>query len=196
MQKITTISSHVIPLLLDNVDTDQIIPARFLKTTKKDGLGEHLFTDWRYHQDGTPNLEFIFNQPDVAGAKILLAGTNFGCGSSREHAPWALLDWGIQAVIARSFADIFRSNALKNGLLPVELDAQEHSEIARTVLHDPTFHSIIDLPTQTISLSSDQTASFPINPFARHCLMEGIDQLNYILSFSEKILAYEAAHEQ
>jgi 3-isopropylmalate/(R)-2-methylmalate dehydratase small subunit len=195
MQKIKIITSHVIPLLRDNIDTDQIIPARFLKTTTKDGLGEHLFSDWRYQQNGAPNPEFILHRPEIIGATILLTGANFGCGSSREHAPWALLDWGIQAVIARSFADIFRSNALKNGLLPVELKTAEHSEIARTILEDPTVRISIDLPTQTVSLPSGLTASFPIDPFARHSLLEGIDQLSYLLSFSEKILGYEAAHE-
>ena len=183
MQKITTITSHVVPLLLDDVDTDQTIPARFLKTTAKDGLGEHLFAGLRYHQDGTPNPAFVLNQPHAAGAHILLAGANFGCGSSREHAPWALSEWGIQAVMARSFADIFRSNALKTGLIPVELDAGMHAEIARSVEQDPTVHVTVDLLAQTASLPDGRTASFPIDTFARHCLLEGIDQLGYLMSF-------------
>jgi 3-isopropylmalate/(R)-2-methylmalate dehydratase small subunit len=195
MQKIKSITSHVVPLLLDDVDTDQIIPARFLKTTIKDGLGEYLFTDWRYHQDGSPNPEFVLNQPHAAGARILLAGANFGCGSSREHAPWALIEWGIHAVIALSFADIFHSNALKNGLIPVELDAGMQGEIARLVHQDPSVRVTVDLLAKTVSLPDGRTASFPIDPFARHCLLDGIDQLGYLRSFSERILAYEVAHD-
>ncbi len=195
MQKIKSITSHVVPLLLDDVDTDQIIPARFLKTIAQDGLGEHLFTDWRYHQDGSPNPGFVLNQPHVAGAQILLAGANFGCGSSREHAPWALIEWGIHAVIALSFADIFRSNSLKNGLIPVELNARMQSEIAQAVQQDPTVHVTVDLFAKTVCLPDGRTASFAIDPFARHCLLDGIDQLGYLLSFSERILTYEATHD-
>ncbi|MCC6956035.1 MAG: 3-isopropylmalate dehydratase small subunit [Anaerolineales bacterium] len=177
-------------LLVDNIDTDQIIPARFLKATDKAGMGEALFADWRFHPDGTPREDFPLNRPERQGAQALLAGDNFGCGSSREHAPWALTGFGLRAVISTSFADIFRNNALKNGLLPVEVDAQTHRALVEQSA-DPAARVLIDLREQTLRLPDGRTASFPIAAFARTCLLNGVDELGYILGFSEQIEAYE-----
>jgi 3-isopropylmalate/(R)-2-methylmalate dehydratase small subunit len=176
-----------------NVDTDQIIPARFLKVTNKSGLGEALFSDWRYNTDGSAKADFVLNQIEHQGAQILLAGDNFGCGSSREHAPWALTSWGIHAVISTSFADIFRNNALKNGLLPVIVDKETHESLCDLVEEIPTAEIIIDLADQTITLPDSTTLSFPIDNFSKKCLLSGIDQLEYILSHEARISAYEAA---
>ncbi|GMR10441.1 MAG: 3-isopropylmalate dehydratase small subunit [Anaerolineae bacterium] len=195
MEKFNRLTSHLVPLADKDVDTDQIIPARFLKVVDKEGLGEHLFEDWRTLADGSPNLEFVFNRPEVQGAQILLAGGNFGCGSSREHAPWALLDWGVRAVISTSFADIFRNNALKNGLLPVAVDAEVLSELFGMVDRDPHAEVTIDLASQTVSFGNGHKANFPIDPFAKLSLLEGVDQLGYLLSLEEKISAYEANHD-
>ncbi|MCZ2415918.1 MAG: 3-isopropylmalate dehydratase small subunit [Burkholderiales bacterium] len=177
-------------LLVDNIDTDQIIPARFLKATDKAGMGEALFADWRFHPDGTPREDFPLNRPERQGAQALLAGDNFGCGSSREHAPWALTGFGLRAVISTSFADIFRNNALKNGLLPVEVDAQTHRALVEQSA-DPAARVLIDLRAQTLRLPDGRTATFPIAAFARTCLLNGVDELGYILGFSEQIEAYE-----
>lgn len=177
-------------LLVDNIDTDQIIPARFLKATDKAGMGETLFADWRFHPDGTPREDFPLNRPERQGAQALLAGDNFGCGSSREHAPWALTGFGLRAVISTSFADIFRNNALKNGLLPVEVDAQTHRALVEQSA-DPAARVLIDLREQTLRLPDGRTATFPIAAFARTCLLNGVDELGYILGFSEQIEAYE-----
>jgi 3-isopropylmalate/(R)-2-methylmalate dehydratase small subunit len=196
MEPITTIISHAIPLLLDDIDTDQIIPARYLKTTSKDGLGEALFTDWRYNPDGSPQPEFALNQPSASEARILIARNNFGCGSSREHAPWSLRDWGFEAVIALSFADIFRSNALKNGLLPVEVDVPFFDDLLRTISRDPSVQISVDLSEQLVSVEGGGKTKFPIDPFARECLLRGLDQLDYLLSLDEEIGAYEVAHER
>ena len=196
MEKFNELSSHLIPLVEKDIDTDQIIPARFLKTTSKDGLGNHLFADWRYLQGGAPNPDFIFNQPQVQGAQILLAGSNFGCGSSREHAAWALLDWGVRAVISTSFADIFRANALKNGLLAIEVDEATHADLVSLVQQEPQVELIIDLASQHIRFGDGQMAEFPIDPFSKRSLMEGVDQLGYLLSLEEKIGAFEVAHDE
>jgi len=196
MEKFNRITSHLIPLAEKDVDTDQIIPARFLKVIDKEGLGEHLFEDWRKLPDGSPNLEFVLNRPDVQGAQILLAGSNFGCGSSREHAPWALMDWGVRAVISTSFADIFRNNALKNGLLPVTVEAEAHRELFGMVAQDPNAKATIDLASQLVSFGNGNAASFPMDPFAKLSLLEGVDQLGYLLSMEEKISAYEANHDR
>jgi len=177
-------------LLVDNIDTDQIIPARFLKATDKAGMGEALFADWRFHPDGTPRADFPLNRPERQGAQALLVGDNFGCGSSREHAPWALTGFGLRAVISTSFADIFRNNALKNGLLPVEVDAQTHRALVEQSA-DPAARVLIDLREQTLRLPDGRTATFPIAAFARTCLLNGVDELGYILGFSEQIEAYE-----
>lgn len=195
MEPITTISSHAVPLLMDDIDTDQIIPARYLKTTSKNGLGEALFADWRYNVDGAPYPEFALNQPSASGARILVAQNNFGCGSSREHAPWSLQDWGFEAVIALSFADIFRSNALKNGLLPVAVDVPFFDDLLKTISRDPFAQISINLSNQLVSIEGGQRTKFPLDPFVRECLLKGIDQLDYLLSLDEEISAYEVTHE-
>jgi len=200
MRKFTTLTSRVVPLVVDNIDTDQIIPARFLKTTDKVGLGAVLFCDWRY-EDEVPDLEaagrakakigFTLNDPCYEGAQILLAGDNFGCGSSREHAPWALVGWGFGAIISTSFADIFRSNALKNSLLPVEVDSATHAELAQLAAAGKGVTLTIDLPSQSIHLPDGQSVEFPIDAFSKKCLMDGIDQLGYLLEHENAIASYE-----
>lgn len=191
MKKFTNLSSHLVPLVRDNIDTDQIIPARFLKVTDKQGLGEKLFSDWRYRESGEPNLDFPLNFPTSQGAQILLAGHNFGSGSSREHAPWALVAWGFRVVVALSFADIFENNALKNGLLPVRIDAKSHAALAATVQKQPASQVTIDLQAQRLTLPDGSHADFPLEPFSKHCLVEGIDELEYILAHEKQIAAYE-----
>src|SRR5262245_18174678 len=166
MAHFTQVTSHLVALVVDNVDTDQIIPARFLKITDKAGLADHLFHDWRYLADGAKKPEFALNRPQAEGAQILLAGDNFGCGSSREHAPWALYAWGLRAIIATSFADIFRGNSLKNGLLPVEVDAATHARLHALVDADPSAHVTVDLETTTLTLPDGTTAKYPIDSFA------------------------------
>ena len=191
MAKFTTLTSHAVPLPADNVDTDQIIPARFLKVTDKHGLGDSLFCDWRYLKDGSPNPDFVLNEPASQGAQILIAGDNFGSGSSREHAPWALVGWGFRAIISTSFADIFKSNSLKNGLLPVEVSPEVHRRLMEAVNLDRTTKITIDLPTQSVTGLGSLEATFPIDEFSKYCLLEGIDQLGYLLSFDEQITNYE-----
>lgn len=193
MPQFTTLTSKLIPLPDRDVDTDQIIPARFLKVTDKEGLGEALFSDWRYNPDGTPNSEFVLNRPAHAGAQILLAGDNFGCGSSREHAPWALTGYGIRAIISTSFADIFHNNALKNGLLPIEVSVEMHQSLFDLVEEASRAEVSIDLAAQTVTLPGGQTVEFPIDGFAKMCLLQGVDQLGYILSHADEIAAFEAA---
>jgi 3-isopropylmalate/(R)-2-methylmalate dehydratase small subunit len=187
MTAITRFSSRTVVLPFDDIDTDQIIPARFLTTTTKEGLGQHLFANWRYDEDGRPRAEFVLNDPDVRGAAILVAGRNFGCGSSREHAPWALLDWGIRAVISTEIADIFRSNSLKNGLLPIMVDAATHEWLTK----NPGAELTIDLERTNVQLPDGRTFTFPIERFARYCLMNGIDQLGFLLEQEPAIRAYE-----
>lgn len=194
MRPFTTLTSKLIPLPNENVDTDQITPARFLKITDKAGLGDKLFADWRYNEDGTPKPDFVLNRPEMQGRQILLAGDNFGCGSSREHAPWALLGWGIRAVISTSFADIFRNNALKNGLLPVVIDAETHRQLLAQVEQDPDTEVTIDLANQTLTLPGGRTVEFPIDSFSKHCLLEGLDQLGYLQKQMPHIEAYEKRH--
>ena len=188
MQPIRRIVSRTVVLPQRDVDTDQIIPARYLKVTTRGGLGEALFADWRYDKDGQPRPDFPLNQPQASGAQVLVAGANFGCGSSREHAPWALRDFGFRAVVSSSIADIFRNNALKNGLVPVVVDAQAHERLLAT----PGAEVTIDLESRTLS-TQGMTASFPLDPFARHCLMNGVDELGFLLSQSGAIGAYEEA---
>ena len=188
----TTLVSNVALLPLDDIDTDQIIPARYLKTTEKAGLAPYLFADWRYSADGTPKLDFALLLPEAEGAKILLAGNNFGCGSSREHAPWALTAWGFRAVIALSFADIFRSNALKNGLLPVVLEPEAHARVVALRVARPSTELAIDLFTQRVTLPDGESFGFPIDPFSKRCLVQGVDELGYILSFEHEIAQHEA----
>ena len=189
------ISSRAVLLPLDDVDTDQIIPARYLKTTEKSGFGEHLFADWRYMPDGGESPDFALNQPSAEGSSILIVGLNFGIGSSREHAPWALVDWGFRAVIAQSFADIFRTNALKNGLLPISIDGGTHTSIVEKVTAEPDTQLTIDLADQTLTLAQGNSVEFSIDPFAKRILMEGIDELDYIRSFEDQISAYELKHD-
>jgi 3-isopropylmalate/(R)-2-methylmalate dehydratase small subunit len=194
MKPFTKIISKIIPLPQRNVDTDQIIPARYLKVTDKAGLAEGLFHDWRYQADGSENPNFVLNQPEYQGASILLAGDNFGCGSSREHAPWALVGWGIQAVISTSFADIFRNNALKNGLLPVIVDEETHKSLFDLIEEAPRAEITIDLRQQNVALPGGVYVGFPIDSFGRKCLLEGTDQLGYIRLFEKEITAYEIEH--
>ena len=191
MQPVTTIRGKVVPLPINDIDTDQIIPARFLKTIEKLGLGDNLFNDWRYLPDGSPNPDFVLNQSRAAGASVLLAGDNFGCGSSREHAPWALLGFGFRAVISTSFADIFRNNCLKNGLLPIIVDEATHAELFDATSADADYSVEIDLQAQTLNLPSGRMASFPVDAFSRQCLLEGGDQLSYIQQRMTAITAYE-----
>jgi len=190
----TTISSHYVVVPVDNIDTDQIIPARFLKVTDKKGLGESVFCDWRRTPDGKVNEDFPMNRPDAAGAKILVAGDNFGCGSSREHAPWALVGWGLSVVVATSFADIFKGNAMKNGLLPVAVDAAFQAKLVETRRANPKARISVDLPAQTITLEGSPAVRFEIDPFAKECLVHGIDELGYLLERLPDIERYEAKH--
>lgn len=180
--------SRFVSLSVDNIDTDQIIPARFLKTTEKAGLGKSAFNDWRYKPDGTPNLDFVFNREEAKGAEILVAGHNFGCGSSREHAPWALLGLGLRAVISSGFADIFKNNSLKNGLIPIEVSPEILAQ-----LHNQTGYITVDLELQTITSSMGTTSSFPIDPFAKHCILNGIDQLGFLIANDALIAQFEEA---
>jgi 3-isopropylmalate/(R)-2-methylmalate dehydratase small subunit len=187
MQAIQSITSRTAVLARNDVDTDQIIPARFLRTTSKEGLGQQLFADWRYRADGSPDPDFVLNRPEAQGCRVLVAGDNFGCGSSREHAPWALEDFGIQAVVSTSFADIFRSNALKNGLVPVVVDAATLAWL----IANPGVEVTVDLDSASLLLPDGRAVKFPIEPFSRYCLMQGIDQLGYLLSQEAAIKAYE-----
>lgn len=194
MDPITTFTGKVVALPIDNVDTDQVIPAEFLKVTDKHGLAEGLFKAWRYLPDGSPNPNFPLNRPEAAGATVLLAGRNFGCGSSREHAPWALQGYGFQAVIAPSFADIFRGNALKIGLLPIVVDEETYHELLSHVNEDPTTTVQVDLPNQRVIMPGGRAVSFPIDGFAKHCLVHGVDQLGFLQQQEAAVLAYEAAN--
>jgi len=191
--KFQNLESRLVPLPQRNIDTDQIIPARFLKTISKEGLGKNLFCDWRYDAAGDPKRDFILNQPVAQGAQVLLAGDNFGCGSSREHAPWALLQFGFRAVISTSFADIFKGNSLKNGLLPVMVPADVHAELFSAVARDPNVTVKIDLPNQTLMTPNGRKVEFPVDSFAKHCLLEGVDDLGYTLQYEAEIAAFEAA---
>jgi 3-isopropylmalate/(R)-2-methylmalate dehydratase small subunit len=188
MEKINQLTAKTVVLPSENVDTDQIIPARFLKVTSKVGIGKHLFADWRYDAAGAPKPDFILNRPEAAGAKVLVAGDNFGCGSSREHAPWALYDFGFRAVISTSIADIFRNNALKNGLLPIVVDPAVHAKL----LAAPGSAVTITLEDQSLVLADGTRVKFPIDPFARYCLMNGVDELGFLLAQDEAITRFEA----
>ena len=187
MEPITNITSKTVVLPLDDVDTDQIIPARFLVSTGRDNLAEAAFADWRYDADGQPKQDFVLNQAETKGASILVTGNNFGCGSSREHAPWALLDYGFRAVISTDFADIFRNNALKNGLVPVIVDQETH----RSLLDNPGAEVTVNLEESTLVLNDGRSVAFPIDGFARYCLVNGIDQLGYLLKHTDAISEYE-----
>ena len=194
MQAFTQLNSRVVALPLDDIDTDQIIPARFLKITDKADLAAHLFNDWRYNPDGSPRTDFIINQPEAQGAQILFAGDNFGCGSSREHAPWALVGFGFRAVIATSFGDIFRNNSLKNGLLPIKVSNQVHQQMREILEESPRAEWSVDLNEQSLTIPSGLKVNFDIDPFSKTCLLQGKDELGYLLSFMDQIVAYEKAH--
>jgi len=187
MQAFTSLRSRTVVLPATNIDTDQIIPARFLTTTTRAGLGAHLFEDWRYDEGGTPRADFVLNRPESTGCAILVAGRNFGCGSSREHAPWALLDHGFRAVVSTEIADIFGNNSLKNGLLPVVVD----EPTGAWLLAHPGAELTLDLAAATLVLPDGTRVSFPIEPFAQHCLLNGVDELGYLLSRSHEIEAFE-----
>jgi 3-isopropylmalate/(R)-2-methylmalate dehydratase small subunit len=191
VKAVIRIESAMVALPAPNIDTDQIIPARFLKVTDRVGLGDALFADWRYLPDGSPDPRFPLNRS--GDAAILVAGDNFGCGSSREHAPWALLGFGIRAVISTSFADIFRSNALGNGLVPVQVDAAAHARLL-ALCAEPGARATVDVELCTLTFGAGDVAHFPLEPFARHCLIHGVDRLGYLLSCEQDIARYEAAH--
>ena len=188
MEPITEISSRTAVLPLDDVDTDQIIPARFLRTTVREGLGENLFADWRYNSDGEKNASFVLNRPEAQGAQILVAGRNFGCGSSREHAPWALLDFGFRAVVSTEIADIFRNNSLKNGFLPVVVDAGIHGWL----LENPGVELTLDVESRSLSLPDGRVTEFPLESFSRYCLLNGVDQLGFLLNHAGDISRFES----
>jgi 3-isopropylmalate/(R)-2-methylmalate dehydratase small subunit len=192
MKPFKNFESRMIPLPINNVDTDQIIPARFLKTTSKEGLGDQLFNDWRYDAQGRPKPDFILNQPRARGAQILVAGDNFGCGSSREHAPWALTQFGLRAVISTSFADIFKQNSLKNSLLPIVVPPDAHAGLFEAVTKDPGATVKVNLETQTLTTPAGREVWFPVDEFSKHCLLNGVDELGYILGQEPAIAAYEA----
>lgn len=189
--KFTTLTSRVVALPIENIDTDQIIPARYLKAIDKVGMGAHLFADWRYDATGNPKPDFGLNQPRARDARILLVGDNFACGSSREHAVWALTDFGFRAVISTSIADIFRNNALKNGLLPIVVDAATHRELFALVAGNPDAELTIDVAAQTLTLPNGRVVTFDLDAFAKTCLLEGVDELGYLLARLEAIQAYE-----
>jgi 3-isopropylmalate/(R)-2-methylmalate dehydratase small subunit len=191
MNAYTSLNSRVVLLPVNDIDTDQIIPARYLKTTDKVGLGANLFSDWRYRADGSADPNFVLNQPESQGAQILMAGQNFGCGSSREHAPWALMGFGFRAVIAMSFADIFRNNSLKNGLLPVAIEPEPYARLLKILRAKPDTHLTVDLGNQVLVLPDEEAFSFPLDGFSKTCLLTGVDELGYLMQMEDKIAAYE-----
>lgn len=191
MAQFTTFTSRMIPLPVNDIDTDQIIPAQFLKVTDKNGLAEALFYNWRYNDDKSPRADFIMNKPEALGSQILLAGGNFGCGSSREHAPWALAAWGIRAVISTSFADIFRNNSLKNGLIPIIVDEATHKLLFDLAEEAPRAELTVDLASQTVTYPGG-SFTFPIDPFNKACLLNGVDELGYIMGFEKEIARFES----
>jgi 3-isopropylmalate/(R)-2-methylmalate dehydratase small subunit len=194
-QPFTTFTSKLIPLPAENVDTDQIVPARYLKVTDKAGLAEALFRDWRFEEDGTlRDPPFVLDRPEMARRQILLAGDNFGAGSSREHAPWALTTWGIRAILSTSFADIFRSNSLKNGLLPIVVEAERHRQLFELIGERPEAELTVDLESQLVHLPGDEDLPFDIDPFAKRMLLAGTDELGYLLSKDADLAAWEANH--
>ena len=192
MKPFTAFEAGIAVLAADNIDTDQIIPARFLKTTTKEGLGLQLFNDWRYAKDGAPKADFPLNRPEAKGAEVLVGGDNFGCGSSREHAPWALSDGGYRAVVSTSFADIFHGNALKNGLLPIKVPAEAH----RKLLEAGSGARVkVDLESQTLTLPDGSTVGFPVDAFPKRCMLLGVDELGYLLQFEQEISAFEGTRQ-
>ena len=191
----TVFTSRVVPIPAENVDTDQIVPARYLKVTDKNGLAEALFRDWRFEEDGSlKEPRFVLDRPEMAGRRILLVGDNFGAGSSREHAPWALTAWGVRAILSTSFADIFRSNSLKNGVLPIVVDAATHARLFEMLADDPDAQLTIDLAEQGVLLPDGTTLDFDIDPFAKRMILAGTDELGYLLSKEAELKEWEAAH--
>ena len=197
MEKLKRIEGSIVSIPVNDIDTDQIIPARFLKVTDKAGLGKAAFCDWRYLEDGeTPNPDFILNRPEYQGASVLIAGNNFGCGSSREHAPWALLGSGFKAVISTEFADIFSNNALKNGLLPVVVDAETQQQLFSLAEEDPSTRVSVDVESQILTLPDGREVRFPLDGFSKYCLLNGVDQLGYLLALDEDVQAFESSNQQ
>lgn len=194
MEPLRKVDGRIVALPINDIDTDQIIPARYLKVTDKQGLGQACFSDWRYNADGSPKPDFPLNQPQYQGAEVLIAGHNFGCGSSREHAPWALLGAGLKAVISTDFADIFKSNSLKNGLLPIVVNEETQQQLISLAQEDPSTSVSIDLATQTLTLPDGRAVEFPIDPFAKYCLLNGVDQLGFLLNLESEVVAYEQMH--
>lgn len=187
MEKVTSVKSRTVVLPQSDIDTDQIVPARFLTTTTRKGLGKALFADWRYDRAGTPKPDFLLNRPEAVGCGVLVAGNNFGCGSSREHAPWALLDFGIRAVISTEIADIFRGNSLKNGLIPVTVDKATHGWL----IENPGVEVTVDVAASTLVLPDGRAVAFPIDGFSKYCLLNGVDQLGYLLNQADAISRFE-----
>ena len=194
MEPINTFSGQIVAVPINDTDTDQIIPASYLKVTDKAGLGQGLFSNWRYNADGSPKPDFALNQPEYKDATILIGGHNFGCGSSREHAPWALQGGGFKAVVSTYFADIFRNNSLKNGLLPIMVDEETHQQLISLAQEDPSTSVTIDLASQTLTLPDGRAVKFPIDGFSKECLLNGVDQLGYLMNLDDQIAAYEGSH--
>jgi 3-isopropylmalate/(R)-2-methylmalate dehydratase small subunit len=194
MEPFKPFAGRMVALPINDIDTDQIIPARYLKVTDKAGLGAAAFTDWRYNADGSPKPEFPLNQPQYQGAQVLIAGHNFGCGSSREHAPWALMGAGFKAVVSTYFADIFKGNSLKNGLLPIIVNEETQKQLISLAQEDPDAQVSVDLEQQTLTLPDGRAVTFPIDGFSRYCLLNGVDQLGFLLSLDSEASAFEAAH--
>lgn len=194
MEPITTFNGSLVALAINDIDTDQIIPARYLKVTDKAGLGQACFSDWRYEADGSPKPDFPLNRAEYQGASVLIGGHNFGCGSSREHAPWALMGAGFKAVISTYFADIFRNNSLKNGLLPIVVDEDTHKQLISLSEEDPQTSVTIDLASQTVTLPDGRQVTFPIDGFSKHCLLNGVDQMGYLLALETEIAHYEGSN--
>jgi 3-isopropylmalate/(R)-2-methylmalate dehydratase small subunit len=194
MEPIKKFSGRMVALPINDIDTDQIIPARYLKVTDKNGLGQACFSDWRYESDGSPKADFPLNQPQYQSASVLIGGHNFGCGSSREHAPWALIGAGFKAVISTYFADIFKGNSLKNGLLPVIVDEDTHKQLISLAQEDPTAEVIVDLESQTVVLPDGRSVQFPVDAFSRYCLLNGVDQMGFLLGLDPSIVTYEQDH--
>ena len=193
MEPFKTVTEKFVAIPTNDIDTDQIIPAQYLKVTSRDGLVEGLFQSWRYLPDGSLNPDFPINKPEHAGATVLLAGDNFGCGSSREHAPWALQGYGFKAIISTSFADIFRNNSLKNGLLPIIVDEDTHKQLFSIIEEDPAAQLTINLEDQTLTLPDGRNVEFPIDGFSKACMIKGVDQLGYLLSLDKQIGEFEQA---
>lgn len=197
MEKLNHIQGTVVAIPVNDIDTDQIIPARFLKVTDKAGLGKAAFCDWRYLEDGvTPNPDFVLNRSEYQDASVLVAGNNFGCGSSREHAPWALIGAGFKGVISTEFADIFRNNALKNGLLPIEVDAETQEQLFSLAEEDPTTAVTVEVERQTLTLPDGREVKFPLDGFSKYCLLNGVDQLGYLLNLRDEVRDFEEQNPQ